>query len=578
MKELYRFLSALLAVLLLTGTSVVAAEVDATDFSLSASVSYDEACTIISVELNEAVERELVAMAVTAPDGSTDYMTQGYTNAKGTIQFRYIQKGESGDYTVTANAVSVQKSIPLSYLAPSDLLKIVEVFLAELHSPNPSWETVKDMMYEYREALFLDMTVYDQLENPDNVYKLMLSDTADNATIKSVADLVRLYHIAVVLTALDEAGDSEMMEKFLSEEPYSSSIGVDTIMLRPESDVYKMLSDKAKEQLMLSVPKAKKYTSLSMLQESIQTNALCKGLQYATSWKNIEPLLRAYQKAGILNISFTDYGLLKNTSAVMENMVGQSYSDYNDVEAKFNQYVNQQLEKENKQPSSPPRGNSGSSSGKNNVTVTPVQPQITPVAPVQPPADSSTDSSIKFVDIDEAKWATRPITKLAEAGIISGTGEGKFQPNRSVTRAEVVKMLTGILSEDAEQKPAQSFEDVSESDWVFPYVNKATRTGLIIGSADGLFHPDDLITREEMAVMTVRLLQQLETANGGSGSTAAFADLEEVSEWAVDSVTVLQKAGIVRGDLGNKFNPKNSLTRAEAVQIIYNVLSSAGEV
>lgn len=579
MKRLYRFLSALLAVSLLTVTGVFAIETNATDFSLTASVSHSEGCTVIDVILNEPDERVPVAMSVTAPDGSVDYMSQGYTDEDGAIRFRYIQKGESGDYTVTANAVSVQKSVKLSYLAQSSLSQIVDVFLKELHSSSPSWETVKEAMLANREALFLDMTVYDKLKISDNVYKLMLSDTADNANVKSVSDLVNLFHIAVMLTALDESGDSAMMEKFLTEEPYRSSIEFDTIMLKPESDVYALLSDKAKEELMSSVPKAKKYTSLSMLQESIQTNALCKGLQYAQSWKHIEPLLKAYQKAELLNISFTDYNSLKNASAVMENMIGQSYSGYADVAAKFEQYVTRQQENEDKKTSGGNGGGGGgggSSPARNPVLVTPDKTQTTPVepTPAQPPADTS----INFVDIDEAKWATRPITKLAEAGIISGTGDGRFQPNREVTRAEFVKMLIGLLDDETEQNPVQSFGDVSESDWAFPYVNKASRVGLVVGSADGLFHPNDLVTREEMAVMTVRLLQRLELLGDESGSASAFADAETVSEWAADSVTALKNAGIVNGDLGNKFNPQNSLTRAEAAQIIYNVLSSAEEV
>lgn len=579
MKSFYRFLSALLAVSLLTVTGVAAAA-DATDFSLSASVSHSENCTIIEVTLNAPEERAMVAMTVTAPDGSVDYMTQEYTNEEGVARFRYIQKGNSGDYTVTANAVSVQKSVSLSYLAESDLAKVVDIFLEELHSQNPSWENIK-VIYDYRGPLFLDMAVYESLKNPDNVYKRMLSDTADNANVKSVSDLVDLFHIAVMLTALEESGDSAMVEKFLKEEPYRSCIGFDAIMLRPESDVYEMLSDKAKAELMASVPNAEKYTSLAMLQERIQTNALCKGLQYAESWKHIEPLLKAYQKAGLLKISFTEYATLKNTSAVMENMIGQAYSGYQSVETRFAQCVSRQKANESGNKGGGTGGGSGgskgggSSSAGGSVLVTPNQPQppVTDPVPAQPPADSP----IKFVDIDEAKWATRPITKLAEAGIISGTGDGKFQPNREVTRAEFVKMLTGLFDEEPEQDSDQRFADVPESDWAFRYVNQAARVGLVVGGADGLFHPNDLVTREEMAVMTARLLKQLEISSGASGSASAFADAETVSEWAVDSVTALKAAGIVKGDLGNRFNPKNSLTRAEAAQIIYNVLSSAEE-
>ena len=54
--------------------------------------------------------------------------------------------------------------------------------------------------------------------------------------------------------------------------------------------------------------------------------------------------------------------------------------------------------------------------------------------------------------------------------------------------------------------------------------------------------------------------------------TPSFNDAQNISAYAKSAVAILNQKGIVNGMDGNKFAPKNSATRAEAAQIIYNYL------
>ncbi len=102
-----------------------------------------------------------------------------------------------------------------------------------------------------------------------------------------------------------------------------------------------------------------------------------------------------------------------------------------------------------------------------------------------------------FSDIDPNNWAYPYVEDLVEQGIID---DGYFfHPDRYLTRAELVKIMviatTGVLDDRFPEDPF--FPDVSASEWYYPYVTTARITGLIDGYADGYFRPDRSVIRAE---------------------------------------------------------------------------------
>ena len=53
---------------------------------------------------------------------------------------------------------------------------------------------------------------------------------------------------------------------------------------------------------------------------------------------------------------------------------------------------------------------------------------------------------------------------------------------------------------------------------------------------------------------------------------AVFADESHIADYAKDAVYTLGGAYIINGDEDNMFHPQNSITRAEAAQLLYNAL------
>jgi hypothetical protein len=124
------------------------------------------------------------------------------------------------------------------------------------------------------------------------------------------------------------------------------------------------------------------------------------------------------------------------------------------------------------------------------------------------------------------------IFALAEAGIVRGVGGYKFAPSAAVTRGTFVTIIGRICGVDAAAYTETGFADTDISQWYGPYVAWAAGAGLVLGDGEK-FYPDAAITREQMAVIIVRLAGYLglEAAPGPEGSRP-YADAAAVSPWA----------------------------------------------
>ena len=183
---------------------------------------------------------------------------------------------------------------------------------------------------------------------------------------------------------------------------------------------------------------------------------------------------------------------------------------------------------------------------------TPVTPGVTESDPTPTPAPA---------DVDE------PAPSEEVGSFLSGYGDGTFRPNKSVTRAEFLKMLVSA-TDDGEPKAEgwgqeDLFTDVDLNAWYASYVAAGKASGLVEGDDSGLFRPNEPITRADASIMVARAL----ALDIESAIPSKFSDVPAGSYYAkyVDALTAL---GILKGDdLGN-FNPRKNITRAEAAAVI----------
>lgn len=175
----------------------------------------------------------------------------------------------------------------------------------------------------------------------------------------------------------------------------------------------------------------------------------------------------------------------------------------------------------------------------------------------------------KFGDTS-GHWAEKSIERMAQKGIVTGEN-GYFRPDDSVTRAELITMAVRALGLQAKEKEI-GFADVSSDSWYAPYVQAALENGLI--SADSLFRPNDLVTREEMA----KILSGAKAALRGETFTKpagelSFGDAHHISEWAKAYVLYASQNGLMNGMENNEFAPKLSGTRAQVAAVLDRMLN-----
>lgn len=162
-------------------------------------------------------------------------------------------------------------------------------------------------------------------------------------------------------------------------------------------------------------------------------------------------------------------------------------------------------------------------------------------------------------------WAEANIRKLVELGAVSGYEDGTFKPDSTITRAEFATILVKAFKYDI--RTAKLFSDTADH-WARDYLSTAAVFGIAGGYEDGSFRPDDLITREQMAVMVVKAAK-LEVVN----EETQFADSAGISEWARSAVATAVKNGLMKGYPDTTFQPLGNAKRAEAVTVVVNAFN-----
>ncbi|HUC93642.1 MAG TPA: S-layer homology domain-containing protein [Paenibacillus sp.] len=181
---------------------------------------------------------------------------------------------------------------------------------------------------------------------------------------------------------------------------------------------------------------------------------------------------------------------------------------------------------------------------------------------------------------DMAKhWAKDDVEKLAGKLIVNGTGADKFDPKRNVTRAEFAAMLVRSLGLDSAADATYSFSDVSSTSWYAGSVSAAAKAGIIKGDG-GKFRPTAVITRQELAAMSVRALayagKEVKLTDAQvSEALASFSDAGSLT-WAKAEVAAAVSAGIVKGNDQGKVLALSSASRAEAATMVIRYLTNAG--
>ncbi|NLK37441.1 MAG: hypothetical protein GX299_05100 [Epulopiscium sp.] len=172
-----------------------------------------------------------------------------------------------------------------------------------------------------------------------------------------------------------------------------------------------------------------------------------------------------------------------------------------------------------------------------------------------------------FIDISD-HWAKDDIAFVANRGIFSGTSATNFSPDLSMTRGMFVTALGRLANADVSTYTQSSFTDVKSDAYYMGYVEWANKNNIVMGIGDGKFAPDKSITREQMAVILQSYAKAVELTLPKVHEENTFGDSTKISAYAKEDVKQVQMAGIISGRNNNLFDPQGTATRAEVSSVL----------
>ena len=177
------------------------------------------------------------------------------------------------------------------------------------------------------------------------------------------------------------------------------------------------------------------------------------------------------------------------------------------------------------------------------------------------------ESDTGFTDVDAAAWFAQEAVWCRENGVMNGTSDSTFSPDRTMTRGMLATVLYRAAGSPA-VTGSPSFSDVPSSSAYANGVAWAAANGIVTGYGDGRFGLNAPVTRQQIAAILWRYdgSETVETA-------ASFTDSASISSYAAHAVNWAAANGIIAGRNDGSFDPTGNATRAQVAVILYRYLT-----
>ncbi len=209
-----------------------------------------------------------------------------------------------------------------------------------------------------------------------------------------------------------------------------------------------------------------------------------------------------------------------------------------------------------------------------------------------------------FTDVTNHAWARNSLDTLYSKGFMQNKVTGLFMPDAPISRGEFVTMLVNAIgiplintetstniTSPTDPNYAGTFGDVRRGIanplYDFIHIEAAARAGLVRGAAQGVFLPNDSISRQDAAVIIARAMKLKLSTNEEVSLVSLqkqFTDAGSINIYARQSIEAVAKAGIIEGEpnalLPNQkkqtfsFSPTGTFTRAQAGEVAIRILQN----
>lgn len=189
------------------------------------------------------------------------------------------------------------------------------------------------------------------------------------------------------------------------------------------------------------------------------------------------------------------------------------------------------------------------------------------------PEDTVNDPlKVSFPDIKDSDWYFGAVEYTVRKGIFKGMGNGDFEPETTLTRAMFVSLLQRYAEGEADGSYTH-FTDVPANTWYTASVNWASERGIVTGVGNGRFAPNRALTRAEAVTMLFRYFSEYDRSEYTSAPLSGFADTDSVASWSTLPLEWATDNSVIKGITENSLRylkPNKTITRAESAQLMMN--------
>lgn len=475
------------------------------------------------------------------------YEDQVNSDMNGFYEFSFKVFGQAGDYIITVGEENVKAPAKTTLHYFGDLTSLLSEINDISKSKNDT--LMKEKLLANLDCLFgagsdIKKKLADTAADYTSVYKKL----ADGTVYGGIEDIKSKIQKLLVLHDIYSAKDINTLMNILEKEKKLLLIDADTAYETLTDG--NMLESNTKNEICTGIL-GRDYKDISEFKTYFDDRVLTIAAKRANGWGDIMAVIE--KNAVLIGV---DTSKVKNEKSVYSYILTCRINSKDDIKKAFNSALANSFGESGGGGGSGSGSGSGGGGGKTSVI-----------------ADNSGSSSKDyyaadtFSDLDGVPWAKAAIEKLAKAGVVDGPGDGTFMPDMNITREAFVKMLT-VAFNIYSGTDSVSFDDVPENEWYYGYVASAVRCGIVNGTDERHFGTGELITRQDMAVIAARAVKYMGRSLPAEKQPIEFADEEDISEYALESVRQLAAAGIINGMGDGMFCPAQTATRAQAAVII----------
>lgn len=184
--------------------------------------------------------------------------------------------------------------------------------------------------------------------------------------------------------------------------------------------------------------------------------------------------------------------------------------------------------------------------------------------------NASAASASNMTDIPSGSWYESAVRYCLNNNYMNGESETKFNPNGTVSRAQIVQVLYNLEGQPGYTSGHTPFEDITPGSWYYNAVRWSEENGIASGTSATTFNPNAPVTREQVATFFANYAKFKNNYSGAQSDLSKYSDQNKISAWAKENISWAVNYGLMSGTSETTLDPQGTCIRAQLAQFIKN--------